>query len=110
LPERLVDLDRQPDAVVDGEIRDQLQLIHEGEDAVLLLAEGAAEIRADTWASDGDPDGSYEAEGYRTLRRTMVRSLQGAGRELDRPRRCTGRIRFGCPKGAIALACDEAFT
>ncbi|MBU0595207.1 GNAT family N-acetyltransferase [Candidatus Bipolaricaulota bacterium] len=37
--------------------------------------QGAVEVRVDTWEFGGDPVGFYQAVGYRTLRRTMVRSV-----------------------------------
>ena len=36
---------------------------------------GAVEMRLDTWEFSGDPTGFYERNGYRTLRRTLVRGL-----------------------------------
>jgi GNAT superfamily N-acetyltransferase len=134
LPDRLVDLDREPDALSDLETHEQLRELSDRKDAVLLLAEaagntiglaeaylredaatalrhgyryvllqslfviepwrgrrvgcsllseietwgkanGAVEVRVDTWTFDGDPVGFYETAGYRTLRRTMVRPV-----------------------------------
>jgi len=39
-------------------------------------ARGATEMRVDTWEFPEGPVGFYEAQGYRTLRRTMVRGLE----------------------------------
>jgi GNAT superfamily N-acetyltransferase len=38
-------------------------------------AHGASEIRLDTWEFPGDPVAYYEARGYRTLRRQMIRKF-----------------------------------
>jgi len=51
------------------------------------IAQGAAELRVDTWEFAGDPVGFYERWGYHTLRRTMVRELRPEGRSLDEARR-----------------------
>lgn len=37
--------------------------------------QGATELRLDTWEFDQGPLGFYERQGYRTLRRTLVRTL-----------------------------------
>jgi len=40
-----------------------------------VRAQGAAEMRLQTWEFDGDPLTFYKRLGYRTLRRTLVREL-----------------------------------
>ncbi len=36
---------------------------------------GASELRLETWEHESSPLGFYQEQGYRTLRRTLVRSL-----------------------------------